>query len=58
MKKASFGRRSSAAGRNTFGTFGRQNSFDGNDIRLFIDFVNIKNIQYIFMKQIFQCNVL
>lgn len=37
MKKASFGRRrSSAAGRNTFGssTFGRQNSFDGNDLRL------------------------
>ncbi|XP_027853547.2 kinetochore protein NDC80 homolog [Aphis gossypii] len=36
MKKASFGRRSSAAGRNTFGgsTFGRQNSFDGNDMRL------------------------
>ncbi|XP_015376348.1 PREDICTED: kinetochore protein NDC80 homolog [Diuraphis noxia] len=34
MKKASFGRRSSAAGRNTFGTFGRQNSFDGNDIKL------------------------
>jgi len=33
MKKASFGRRSSAAGRNTFGTFGRQNSFDGNDIK-------------------------
>jgi len=35
MKKASFGRRSSAAGRNTFGgsTFGRQNSFDGNDMR-------------------------
>lgn len=35
MKKASFGRRSSIAGRNTFGgtTFGRQNSFDGNDMR-------------------------
>lgn len=35
MKKASFGRRSSAAGRNTFGgvPFGRQNSFDGNDMR-------------------------
>jgi len=40
MKKSSFGkRRSSIAGRNTFGgsTFGRQNSFDGIDMRfLFI----------------------
>ncbi|XP_050522455.1 kinetochore protein NDC80 homolog isoform X2 [Daktulosphaira vitifoliae] len=36
MRKASCGRRSSAAGRNTFGgsTFGRQSSFDGSDIRL------------------------
>lgn len=37
MKKSSFGkRRSSIAGRNTFGgsTFGRQNSFDGIDMRL------------------------
>ncbi|XP_050440455.1 kinetochore protein NDC80 homolog [Adelges cooleyi] len=36
MRKASCGRRSSAAGRNTFGgsTFGRQSSFDGSDIRI------------------------
>jgi len=35
MKKSSFGRRSSVTGRSTFGysMYGRQNSFDGNDMR-------------------------